>query len=103
VPGEHAAGIEEARKTVSILLADLLADGLDVDGCDVSADMIAFCREKAERQGLAPTLFVQAMHELEPPRSYRTIFVCGGFGLGSDSRLGLRTAIGCSMPVAVTG
>jgi hypothetical protein len=24
------------------------------------------------------------MHELEPPRSYRTIFVCGGFGLGSS-------------------
>jgi hypothetical protein len=45
--------------------------------------MIALCREKAEREGLSPTLFVQAMHELDPPRRYRTVFVCGGFGLGS--------------------
>jgi SAM-dependent methyltransferase len=68
------------------LLVPYVADGLDVDGCDVSADMIALCREKAERKGLSPTLFVQAMHELEPPRRYRTIFVCGGFGLGSMRR-----------------
>jgi hypothetical protein len=46
--------------------------------------MIAVCREKAEREGLSPTLFVQPMHELDPPRTYKTIFVCGGFGLGSD-------------------
>jgi SAM-dependent methyltransferase len=65
------------------LLIPYLREGLDVDGCDVSADMIALCREKAEREGLSPTLFVQPMHELDPPRSYRTIFVCGGFGLGS--------------------
>jgi SAM-dependent methyltransferase len=65
------------------LLVPYVADGLDVDGCDVSADMIALCRENAEQQGSSPTLFVQAMHELDPPRSYRTIFVCGGFGLGS--------------------
>ena len=24
------------------------------------------------------------MHELDPPRTHGTIFVCGGFGLGSD-------------------
>lgn len=65
------------------LLIPYLRTGLDVDGCDVSADMVELCREKAARQGLSPTLFVQAMHELDPPRSYRTIFVCGAFGLGS--------------------
>jgi SAM-dependent methyltransferase len=65
------------------LLIPYLRAGLDVDGCDVSADMITLCREKAEREGLSPGLFVQPMHELDPPRSYRTIFVCGGFGLGS--------------------
>jgi hypothetical protein len=46
--------------------------------------MIALCRDKAAREGLAPNLYVQPMHELELPRSYRTIFVCGSFGLGSD-------------------
>jgi SAM-dependent methyltransferase len=65
------------------LLLPWVGDGLDVDGCDVSPDMIRLCREQAEREGLAPTLFVQAMHELEPPRSYSTIVVCGAFGLGS--------------------
>lgn len=65
------------------LLLPWVRDGLDVDGCDVSPDMIRLCREQAEREGLAPTLFVQAMHALEPPRAYRTIVVCGAFGLGS--------------------
>ena len=45
--------------------------------------MIAVCREKAEREGLSPTLYVQPMHELDVPRTYRTIFVCGSFGIGS--------------------
>lgn len=66
------------------LLVPYLKAGLDVDGCDVSADMIALCREKAESAGVSPTLFVQPMHDLDPPRAYRTIFCCGGFGLGSD-------------------
>jgi SAM-dependent methyltransferase len=65
------------------LLLPYLRSGFDVDGCDVSADMIELCREKGARDGLSPTLFVQAMHEIEPPRRYRTIFVCGAFGLGS--------------------
>jgi SAM-dependent methyltransferase len=65
------------------LLIPYLRARLDVDGCDVSADMIELCRERASREGISPTLFVQPMHELDPPRRYRTIFVCGGFGLGS--------------------
>lgn len=65
------------------LLIPYLRAGLDVDGCDVSADMIACCREKAERNGLSPNLYVQPMHALDLPRRYRTIFVCGAFGLGS--------------------
>jgi len=65
------------------LLLPYLRAGLDVDGCDVSADMIAVCREKAEAEGLSPTLHVQPMHELDLPRRYSTIYVCGAFGLGS--------------------
>ncbi len=66
------------------LLIPFLQAGLDVDGCDVSADMLALCRERAEREGLSPTLFQQAMHQLELSRRYRTIVVCGGFGLGGN-------------------
>lgn len=65
------------------LLLPWLRAGLDVDGCDVSADMVALCRERAEREGLEPFLYTQPMHEIEPRRRYRTIVVCGGFGLGS--------------------
>ena len=65
------------------LLVPYLRAGLDVDGCDVSADMIALCREKAGLQGHSPNLYVQPMHALDLPRRYRTIYVCGAFGLGS--------------------
>jgi SAM-dependent methyltransferase len=68
--------------TGRVLLPLLRAD-LDVDGCDVSPDMVSLCRTKAEHEGLAPALWAQPMHELEPPRAYRTIYVCGAFGLGS--------------------
>jgi hypothetical protein len=46
--------------------------------------MVALCRERAEREGLAPNLYVQPMDGLDLPRRYRTIYVCGAFGLGSD-------------------
>jgi hypothetical protein len=46
--------------------------------------MLALCRERAERDGLSPNLYAQAMHELDLPRRYRTIIVCGGFGLGGS-------------------
>jgi SAM-dependent methyltransferase len=65
------------------LLIPWLRRGYDVDGCDVSADMVARCRERARREGVDTTLFVHALHELDPPRSYRTIVACGVLGLGS--------------------
>lgn len=65
------------------LLIPYLHAGLDVDGSDISADMLERVRERAEREGLAPpNLYAQAMHELDLPRRYRTIIVCGGFGIG---------------------
>ncbi len=66
------------------LLLPFLRDGLDVDGCDASADMIAACQAKAEAQGLQPGLHVQPLHQLDLPRKYGTIYVVGTFGLGSD-------------------
>src|SRR6476660_2533630 len=66
------------------LLIPYLRAGLDVDGCDLSADMLALCRERAEAEGLSPNLYTQAMHELRLPRTYKTILVCGGFGLGGN-------------------
>src|SRR5262245_65437535 len=67
------------------LLIPYLQAGLDVDGCDLSPDMIALCRERGGRDGLAPTLRVQAMHELDMPRRDRKIHSTGRFG-GSGRR-----------------
>ena len=65
------------------LLVPWVAAGLDVDGVDASADMIAGCREAAQRLGLNPALYVQPLHLLDLPRRYGAIIVCGGFGLGA--------------------
>jgi len=67
------------------LLLPLLRDGLDVDGCDVSADMLALCREQGAREGLEPRLFLQASHELHLPRAYRTIYICDSFGIAGGA------------------
>jgi SAM-dependent methyltransferase len=82
IEGGGQPALDVACGTGRLLLPYLRA-GLDVDGCDISDDMIALCREQAAREGRSPTLFVQPMHELDPPRTYRTIIVCGGFGIGS--------------------
>ncbi|UCG24360.1 MAG: class I SAM-dependent methyltransferase [Chloroflexota bacterium] len=68
------------------LLIPFLRAGLDVDGCDLSADMLAYCREAAAREGFSPRLYQQANHELHLPRTYRTICVCGGFGIGGSRK-----------------
>ncbi|HXG76191.1 MAG TPA: class I SAM-dependent methyltransferase [Gaiellaceae bacterium] len=65
------------------LLVPYLHAGIDVDGSDISPDMLEHVRRRAALEGLRPpNLYAQAMHELDLPRRYGTILVCGGFGLG---------------------
>ena len=66
------------------ILLPLLRAGFDIDGCDISPDMIHFARQAADHEGFAPRLYVQPMHALAIPRRYRTIYICGSFGLGGD-------------------
>jgi SAM-dependent methyltransferase len=61
------------------LFAPLHAHGFDIDGCDVSADMVDRCRRRVPDA----TLWVSALHELDPPRKYASIVCSGVFGLGS--------------------
>jgi SAM-dependent methyltransferase len=77
------------------LLLPYLQAGLDVDGCDFSEDMLAVCRERAEREGLSPQLYAQAMHELDLPRRYRTIYATGVIGLGGSQRLTMQAMQRC--------
>jgi len=77
------------------ILVPLLADGFDVDGCDISADMLAQAHARALKAGFTPRLVVQPMHELELERTYRTIYMCGAFGIGgtrAQDREALRRA-----------
>jgi SAM-dependent methyltransferase len=69
------------------LLAPLRDRGFDVDGCDVSADMIERCRRRVPDA----TLWVSALHALDPPRRYASIVCSGVFGLGSTRAQDIST------------
>jgi SAM-dependent methyltransferase len=57
------------------LLLDYLEAGVDVDGVDVSPEMLELCRKNARALRLEPRLYEQPMEALDLPRRYRTIFV----------------------------
>ena len=57
------------------LLLEYLANGLDVDGMDVSPEMLAICQQKASEQSLQVNLYNQAMESMALPRHYQTIIV----------------------------
>ncbi len=66
------------------LLVPLLKAGIDIDGTDISPDMLAGCAKRARSDGFDPHLYAQASHELELPRTYRTIIACGTIGIGGE-------------------
>jgi SAM-dependent methyltransferase len=51
------------------LLLPLLRAGIDVDGCDLSDDMLYHCRKKAARERFNPNLYRQPMHAFDLPRA----------------------------------
>jgi len=69
------------------LLIPLVAEGLDVDGTDISADMLAFAAEAGSRAGLdmAGRLAPQAFDALDRDRRYGTIFSIGSFAIGGSA------------------
>jgi len=58
-------------------LLDLRRQGLDVEGVDSSADMLARCRVAAREAGLDVVLHHQRMEALDLPGRYRTVFLAG--------------------------
>lgn len=57
------------------LLLEYAAAAIDVDGVDVSPEMLDICREKARQRALTVALYEQAMETLDLPRRYQTIIV----------------------------
>lgn len=66
------------------LLIPLAAEGLDVDGVDLPPDMLAQAATLARSRSLSPSLHASALHEIDLPRRYRTIYCCDSFGLGGQ-------------------
>ncbi len=77
------------------LLLPLLRTGIDIDGCDISADMLAYCQRQAQRDNLPVRLFEQPMHRLELKRRYKTIYICGSFGLAGSRQFDQKTLERC--------
>lgn len=77
------------------LLLPLLLEGIDIDGCDISGDMLQHCRRKAQAEGFRPHLVEQPMSAFEMPRRYNTIYICGSFGLAGSREKDLATLRCC--------
>ncbi len=89
----HGEPVLDAGCGTGRLLLPLQRAALDVDGSDASQDMLDWCQKQAVAEDLSFNLYHQAMHQLDIPRRYRTIIVCGAFGLGagrSEDLEGLR-------------
>jgi SAM-dependent methyltransferase len=77
------------------LLLPLVRAGIDVDGCDLSNDMLYHCRKKAASEGFSPGLYTQPMHAFDLPRRYKTIYICDSFGLSGSRANDLETLRRC--------
>ncbi len=78
------------------LLLAYLQDGLDVEGADLSAEMLAVCRAHADAAGVRPVLYEQPMQRLDVPHSFRTIYIpCGSFVCVMDRVAALETLQRC--------
>jgi SAM-dependent methyltransferase len=67
------------------LLIDYRKQGLDVEGVDSSADMLAICRAHAETTGIELTLHHADWTALDLPRRYATVYnPAGSFSLIQD-------------------
>ncbi|WP_328805182.1 class I SAM-dependent methyltransferase [Paenibacillus albicereus] len=64
------------------MLLPLLQRGIDIEGFDLSEDMLAACREKALRMGLRPKLSRQSLEEFRSGSKYGLILIpFGSFSL----------------------
>ena len=77
------------------LLLPMLRAGIDIDGCDISSDMLDHCRRKAINEGFQPHLNEQPMHIFNMPHRYNTIYICGSFGLAGSREKDMATLQRC--------
>lgn len=87
----HAAPALEVACGAGEPLLDLVADGLEVDGIDSSADMVDRARQEARRRGLRVSLHVGRMEDMSLGRRYGAIYLAGpSFELLPDDAVAVR-------------
>jgi len=77
------------------VLLPLLRAGIDIDGCDISGDMLQHCHRKVSAEGFSPRLYRQPMQAMQLPRKYKTVYICGSFGLAGSRKNDLETLRRC--------
>ena len=78
------------------LLLAFLQEGFDVQGVDISGDMLSVCRQHANAMGLDPVLYEQQMQQLDLPDQFNAIYIpCGGFQCVMGRRAALETLRRC--------
>jgi SAM-dependent methyltransferase len=75
--GNGGRALELACGTGRLMLP-YLRDGLEVEGLDTSADMLALLRAKAARLALSPVLHQLPMQDFDLAGRYRTVFCPAG-------------------------
>ncbi|MGC4067562.1 MAG: class I SAM-dependent methyltransferase [Polyangiaceae bacterium] len=83
-------------------LLPIVAEGLDVSGTDASNDMLTRCRSRADALGLAPSLRLERLEELDAPNTFGLVFIpSGSFSLlidGATVRRCLARIYECLLP-----
>jgi SAM-dependent methyltransferase len=77
------------------LLLPLAQSGIDIDGSDLSQDMLDQCERLASESGLQIDLYPSPMDKLKLPRRYKTIYICGSFGLAGSRERDLAALRSC--------
>jgi SAM-dependent methyltransferase len=85
------------------VLLPLLHEGVDIDGCDISEDMLRFCRQKAQQAGFSPGFYQYSMHAFDIPRKYKLIYICDSFGLSGSRENDLETLKRCHTQLEDSG
>ncbi len=74
-------------------LIPIMEAGLDIEGTDLSPDMLEACRANAAARGLKPVLHEQSLETLAVSRTFSFAFICSGsFGL-IPTEAGVRASL----------
>jgi SAM-dependent methyltransferase len=67
------------------MLIPFMEKGVDIEGFDISEEMLKVCRQKAEQLNLMPTVFCEKIEDFKSEKKYDLILIpFGSFSLLSD-------------------